>query len=94
MTEETRDTVELTVQHRELQDLLSLPAWVQLCEEIQEQADTLQRRIIFEPVTDAGALYGIERMKGQLLGLLSLSATAQTRLESLEHSLAMANKED
>lgn len=88
MTEESQDKTALTIQLRELQDLLLLPAWAQLVGEIQAQANALQDQVVFAPVTCEGDVYVAERKKGQLIGLLQLTATAQTRLENLQHSLA------
>ena len=79
----------LTVQKRELQDLLSSRAWAQLVGVVQEQADALQRKVVFGPITCTGDIYEMERAKGQLLGLVSLTNTAQTMLEDLEHSLKL-----
>lgn len=77
-----------------MQVLLSSPAWLRLIQNIQEQADSLQNQIIFGEVTSTGEAFRAERLKGQLIGLLSLNATAKTIEESLEIDIKRLNSED
>ncbi len=95
-TEEERiaeDPRELSVRYREFKVLLSSRAWAQLVGTLQEQADALQRQIVYGTVTCEGDVYAAERAKGQLIGLLSASAAAQTILEDLEYSLKLSTED-
>lgn len=53
------------------------PAWVSLCQALQQQADALQEQIIFSPVLSIEDTYRTEGMKGELRGKLSVSSTAE-----------------
>lgn len=62
--------------------LYANPAWVSLCQALQDQADALQKEIIFSPVNGSEAAYGMERLKGQLVGKLSVSDTAEAMYQT------------
>lgn len=87
------DSRELSVRYREFKALLSSRAWAQLVGTLQEQADALQRQIVYGTITCEGDIYAAERTKGQLIGLLSASAAAQTLLEDLEYSLKLSTED-
>lgn len=64
--------------------LTSSPAWGKLIRVLQEQADELQRTIIYTPLTRQDDIFVQEFRKGQLEGRLSIAVTAETILSELE----------
>ena len=60
---------------------------------VQDQVDTLQNLILFGTVESSGDIYRLERMKGQLVGRLSLTRTMETLLENIEVDLNLSRIE-
>lgn len=89
MSEELSTATEL----RELQVLLSSRAWGKLVTMVQEQADGLQNQLLHSPVESIGDALKMERIKGELLGRLSLTDTVETWLEGLQYQVKLANKD-
>lgn len=92
--EPKQDLTNLTIQYREFEALLSSRAWAQLVGALQSQADGLQQQIIFSTVESTSDIYRLERLKGQLMGILALSATAQSMKEDMELQLNMDRQEE
>lgn len=67
--------------------LTSSPAWGKLIRVLQEQADELQRTIIYTPLTRQDDIFVQEFRKGQLEGRLSITVTAETILSELEFEI-------
>jgi len=67
--------------------LTSSPAWGKLIRVLQEQADELQRTIIYTPLTRQDDIFVQEFRKGQLEGRLSITVTAETLLSELEFEI-------
>lgn len=89
MDEELSTATEL----RELQVLLSSRAWGKLVTMVQEQADGLQNQLLHSPVESIGDAPKMERIKGELLGRLSLTDTVETWLEGLQYQVKLDNKD-
>lgn len=69
---------------RQWEALIETPEWGKLVGMLQEQADGLQRAILFSPLAGADSVYQQEFMKGQLEGRLSISNTVETLMETLK----------
>lgn len=67
--------------------LTSSPAWGKLIRVLQDQADELQRTIIYTPLTRQDDIFVQEFRKGQLEGRLSITVTAETILSELEFEI-------
>jgi hypothetical protein len=78
---------------RDWERLLENPAWIQLMGAVQAQTDSLQQDILFSPISSESDLFMCERKKGMLEGRLSLTATAQALVESVQLDLNLATKE-
>lgn len=85
MSDTSQELGNLSVRKRDWEVLLKNPAWEQLVDILQEQANTLQQSILFKPLTDQMGLYERERLLGKLEGLLSVTAT----VESLQQELSL-----
>ena len=85
MSDTSQELGNLSVRKRDWEALLKNPAWEQLVDILQEQANTLQQAILFKPLTDQMGLYERERLLGKLEGLLSVTAT----VESLQQELSL-----
>ena len=85
MSDTSQELGNLSVRKRDWEALLKNPAWEQLVDILQEQANTLQQSILFKPLTDQMGLYERERLLGKLEGLLSVTAT----VESLQQELSL-----
>lgn len=79
--------VALLEQRKAWEALTSSPAWTKLVRVLQEQADELQRSIIYEPLKCLDEIYVQEFRKGQLEGRLSITVTAETILSELEFDI-------
>lgn len=73
----------LASQKEDWEILFKNPAWLSLVEALQGQTDSLQKRILFDPVEGVGDAMKLERVKGQLEGRLSITATATGMYESV-----------
>ena len=71
----------------------SSSAWAMITQVVQDQVDTLQNLILFGTVESSGDIYRLERMKGQLVGRLSLTRTMETLLENIEVDLNLSRIE-
>lgn len=69
------------------ESLTSSTPWMKLVRVLQEQADELQRSIIYTPLTRQDDIFLQEFRKGQLEGRLSITTTAETILSELEYDL-------
>ena len=85
MSDTSQELGNLSVRKRDWEVLLKNPAWEQLVDILQEQANTLQQLILFKPLTDQMGLYERARLLGKLEGLLSVTAT----VESLQQELSL-----
>ena len=85
MSDTSQELGNLLVRKRDWEEVLKNPAWEQLVDILQEQANTLQQSILFKPLTDQMGLYERERLIGKLEGLLSVTAT----VESLQQELSL-----
>lgn len=77
---------------REVQVLLSSRAWGTLVSMVQEQADALQNQLLRSPVESIGDALKMERVKGELLGRLSLTDTVDSWVETLQYQINMDSK--
>lgn len=77
---------------REVQVLLSSRAWGTLVSMVQEQADGLQNQLLRSPVESIGDALKMERVKGELLGRLSLTDTVDSWVETLQYQINMDSK--
>lgn len=76
------------IEERKLwETLTSSPSWSKLVATLQDQADELQRNIIYQPLVDSNAVYLQEFRKGQLEGRLSITVTTETILSELEEDI-------
>lgn len=66
---------------RALEQLLENRGWAAAVAVVQEQADELQREILFTPCTGLDSAMSQEYKKGQLEGRLCLSSLIQTEIE-------------
>jgi len=69
------------------ESLTSSPAWMNLVQVLQEQADELQRSVIYTPLTRLDDVPLQEFRKGQLEGRLSITVTAETILSELDFDI-------
>lgn len=67
--------------------LTSSPAWGKLVTTLQDQADGLQRSIIYTPLQSADEVFAQEFRKGQLEGRLSVSVTAESIMAELDDEI-------
>jgi hypothetical protein len=73
------------IEERKLWEALtSSPAWSKLVSVLQDQADGLQRAIIYTPLQSADEVFAQEFRKGQLEGRLSVSVTAEAVMSELD----------
>lgn len=77
---------------REVQVLLSSRAWGTLVSMVQEQADGLQNQLLRSPVESVGDVLKMERVKGELLGRLSLTDTVDSWVETLQYQINVDSK--
>lgn len=77
---------------REVQVLLSSRAWGTLVSMVQEQADGLQNQLLRSPVESIGDALKMERVKGELLGRLSLTDTVDSWVETLQYQINRDSK--
>lgn len=77
---------------REVQVLLSSRAWGTLVSMVQEQADGLQNQLLRSPVESVGDVLKMERVKGELLGRLSLTDTVASWVETLQYQINVDSK--
>ena len=87
MTEPTEEFTDLVTRKREWEKLLALPEWGKLMRVLQEQADSLQRQIVFQPLGCMDEALTQEFRKGQLVGLLSVSSTVETELSIIQSEI-------
>ncbi len=76
----------------DLKKLLESRGWKRLSQALQEQADSLQKTILFSPLEGADAAFRQEYMKGQLEGRLSLEDTLLGIMETLEGDILLEEK--
>lgn len=74
-------------ERRAWEALTSSPPWLKLIQVLQEQADELQRGIIYTPLSRQDDVYLQEFRKGQLEGRLSITVTAETILSELDFDI-------
>lgn len=79
--------VQLLEARKAWEALTSSPAWTNLIRVLQEQADELQRSIIYTPLAHQDDIYAQEFRKGQLEGRLSITVTVETILSELEFDI-------
>ena len=84
MTEEIKGVPQLRERQRDWERLLSNPAWGQLIETLQAQADALQKEVLYRPLTCDADVYQRERQAGRLIGLLSVTDTVMTLQSEIE----------
>lgn len=67
--------------------LTSIPEWLKLMQTMQEQADELQRVIVYRPLTSGDEVYVQEFKKGQLEGRLAVTVAVETILAELDFEI-------
>ena len=80
--------IQLIEERKMWEALTSAPAWAKLISTLQEQADDLQRNIIYHPLTCLDEIYLQEFRKGQQEGLLSITTTAETMISELDFEIS------
>lgn len=86
------DELSAKITLREVQVLLSSRAWGTLISMVQEQADGLQNQLLRSPVESIGDVLKMERVKGELLGRLSLTDTVASWVETLQYQINVDSK--
>lgn len=86
------DELSAKITLREVQVLLSSRAWGTLVSMVQEQADGLQNQLLRSPVESVGDVLKMERVKGELLGRLSLTDTVASWMETLQYQINVDSK--
>ena len=86
------DELSAKITLREVQVLLSSRAWGTLVSMVQEQADGLQNQLLRSPVESVGDVLKMERVKGELLGRLSLTETVASWVETLQYQINVDSK--
>jgi len=86
------DELSAKITLREVQVLLSSRAWGTLVSMVQEQADGLQNQLLRSPVESVGDVLKMERVKGELLGRLSLTDTVASWVETLQYQINVDSK--
>lgn len=86
------DELSVKITLREVQVLLSSRAWGTLVSMVQEQADGLQNQLLRSPVESVGDVLKMERVKGELLGRLSLTDTVASWVETLQYQINVDSK--
>lgn len=86
------DELSAKITLREVQVLLSSRAWGTLVSMVQEQADGLQNQLLRSPVESIGDALKMERVKGELLGRLSLTDTVASWVETLQYQINVDSK--
>lgn len=86
------DELSTKITLREVQVLLSSRAWGTLVSMVQEQADGLQNQLLRSPVESVGDVLKMERVKGELLGRLSLTDTVASWMETLQYQINVDSK--
>ncbi len=86
------DELSTKITLREVQVLLSSRAWGTLVSMVQEQADGLQNQLLRSPVESVGDVLKMERVKGELLGRLSLTDTVASWVETLQYQINVDSK--
>ena len=92
MSDNVQELGNLSVRKRDWEELLNNPAWEQLVDILQEQANALQQSILFKPLTDQMGLYERERLLGKLEGLLSVTATVESLQQELSLDISQAKQ--
>ena len=88
------DSAELREQKREFQRLLESRAWVRLATILQEQADSLQKGVIFVPLKSLDGALEMEYNKGRLAGILSVTAILETEMANLDTEIEIAEAKE
>jgi len=86
------DELSTKITLREVQVLLSSRAWGTSVSMVQEQADGLQNQRLRSPVESIGDALKMERVKGELLGRLSLTDTVASWVETLQYQINVDSK--
>lgn len=94
MSDDRERLADLQHERRQWESLIESPEWGKLVGILQEQADGLQREILFMPLASADMAYTQEFRKGQLEGRLSISNTVETILENLQVEIESLIKEE
>lgn len=84
MSDSSDVLADLHYQRRGWEKLIETPEWGTLIRVLQDQADALQAKVVFTPLTRGDDIYLQEFMKGQLEGRLSISNTVETLMEQLD----------
>lgn len=87
MTDITEKLTKVSDALKGWEKLITTPEWATLMGMLQEQVDSMQRRVLFVPLGSADGVYAQEYQKGQIEGRLSITNTVETIMDELKSEL-------